>query len=68
MKRTFWLTEDKDAQKLNDDRSWVFPYDQASSGLWSYLKTSQKEYREFLDSCVEGQLDLDFLNDAQVAK
>lgn len=69
MNRTFWLTKHKDKQRQKRAqelklRSWVFPSDKDSEKLWFYLQTAQKDYRDFLDSCAEGTLDLDFLNDA----
>jgi hypothetical protein len=33
--------------------------------LWVFLLKSQAEYRKFLDKCVQGDLDLDFLNSIQ---
>lgn len=38
------------------------PGDEGYSRLWDVLRQSQREYRDFLDECVRGHLDLSFIN------
>jgi hypothetical protein len=42
--------------------SYILPSQLEFQNLWKYLKKSQVEYRRFLDSCINGKLDLSYLN------
>jgi hypothetical protein len=46
----------------------VLSTDPDFSELWEFLRKSQMHYKTFLDRCVNGQLDVNFVNDLLVEK
>jgi hypothetical protein len=42
----------------------VLPSEKESEKLWEYLQTSQNKFKLFLDRCLEGNLCIEFMNEA----
>jgi hypothetical protein len=62
--RFFYLIEDEDirSKASNAPKGFILPSDKKSNDLLHGLKSSQKDYRHFLDKCANGNLDLNFMN------
>jgi len=60
----YYLIEDEEIKKIVSDVETLatLPSDPKSDELLHYLHLSQSEYKNFLDKCIDGTLDLNFLN------
>lgn len=51
-----------DAGAMSFRSHWLFPGDDGFARIFDALAKSQEEYRGFLDECIRGNMDLNFVN------